>query len=139
MKKRSFLLFFAALLALAMGGLVAACGVRVSAEGQWDLIECRDKEGNIVGYGANMPASEGEKLNVSCEVSAHEFVLREAGKAVYADYDKDEEKNALNLTVTFEDGSQGTARCYIVSSNSSEYQIMELVFGGKTYKFRKIA
>lgn len=139
MKKAAALLLFILLFTAGALGVLVACGVKVAAGGQWDLINCKDKEGNILAYGANYQGGSEPKMNASCEVTDADFILRENGSAAYADYTKRQEDGKLFLTVTFEDGGQAQAECYIYENGAGEYQIMVLTYGSKIYTFRKIA
>ena len=140
MKKKVTLILIAVLALCGVGAFAAACGVRTTAQGQWDLLSCTDEEGNVVAYGVNVGGSTGgEKMNISCEVSATRFVLRYSGNTYYGLYEESSKNDEISLTITMDGGTVLQATCYLDKSSNSEVQLMRLTYEGRFYTFRKIA
>lgn len=140
MKKKLALILIAVLALCGAGVFAAACGVKATAQGQWDLLSCTDEEGNVVAYGVNVGGNTGgEKMNISCEVSATRFVVRYSGNTYYGDYEESSKNDEISLTITMDGGTVLQATCYLYKSETSEVQLMRLTYEGRTYTFRKIA
>lgn len=141
MRKKKVALILIAVLALCgTGAFVAACGVKATAQGQWDLLRCTDGEGNVLAYGVNVGGNtDVEKMNVTCEVSSSRFVARYSGNTYYGEYEEREESDNVYLTVTMDNGITMQAVCYLYKSANSEVQLMDITYDGKVYTFRKIA
>ena len=141
MRKKKVALILIAVLALCgMGAFVAACGVKATAQGQWDLLRCTDSEGNVLAYGVNVGGgTDVEKMNVTCEVSSSRFVARYSGNTYYGEYEEKKQNDNVYLTVTMDDGITMQAVCYLYKSANNEVQLMDITYDGKVYTFRKIA
>lgn len=140
MKRKAAILLFTLLVAMGLGALVAACGVRVSAQGQWDLLKCTDEEGNVIAYGNNVQGGTAENtLSVSCEVKQGRFSVRYEGDIYYGEFAEEAREDKIHLTITMDGGTQLQAVCYMGGSSGSEVQFMDIIYDGNTYTFRKIA
>ena len=140
MKKKVILILIAVMALFGAGASVAACGVKATAQGQWDLLNCTDGEGNVLASGGyELGSANAETLKMSCEVSASRFVLRHNGNVYYGDYTEKREDGEIFVYVTMDEGGEFTARCYLDKSSESKIQLMEIVYNERIYTFRKIA
>lgn len=129
------------LTALSLASVLAACGVKASEVGEWYLMTCADEDGNVLAYGTETPATNGDKMDMVCVIRDNGNVfLRQNKETAYGTYRLDkkaQEQEGKVLQIIFDDDSTATAVCATEKIGGGEFQTLVIRYDGKVYSFIK--